>query len=220
MSSLVCTNARSDRYGCNVAPANATAPTKTTPAAAAAMISRLPAGRCGTRICSSCGASSPSEPSWTGSSSTVGSGSVTVFAARLALPTGVRPAGLGASGSSASAAPAAGAETAAGSDAFVRRRNRPHRLRGVAGSASAASATVRSGCSSDSVVSSVAVSSPASLVEASSLRSGIRWRRRAAVAPVASSAARLSRQFGTRRLSRQFGSRRLSRQFSVGGQIT
>src|SRR4029079_2135986 len=37
MSSLVCTNARSDRYGCNVAPANATAPTKTTPAAAAAM---------------------------------------------------------------------------------------------------------------------------------------------------------------------------------------
>src|ERR1700755_3279997 len=35
MSSLVCTNARSDRYGCNVAPANVTAPTKTPPAGAA-----------------------------------------------------------------------------------------------------------------------------------------------------------------------------------------
>src|SRR4029079_389499 len=104
-SSLVCTNARSARNGCSVAPATAAAPTKRTPAAAAAMVSRLPAGRCGTRIGSSCGVSSAGASpvsalsvsvlaasgfSTTGVSSALGSDSVTVLAVAPALAAGNR----------------------------------------------------------------------------------------------------------------------------------
>ena len=49
MSSFVSTSARSASTGCTIAPTNAPPATNNTAAAAAAIFSRLPAGRCGTR---------------------------------------------------------------------------------------------------------------------------------------------------------------------------
>ena len=138
--------------------------------------------------------------------STVGSGSVTVLAVRLALPTGVRAAGLGASGSSASAAPGCGC----GNSGRLRRFRAPTkqappstRCRGFG---FGGFGDLRSGCSSDScrLVGR-------GIVAVLTGRGKLLAQRH----PMAATGS-----LGVGRFVGCCGVRRLSRQFSVRGQIT
>ena len=177
------------------------------PRRAAAIVSRLPAGRCGTRICSSCGGFLRRFGIRLSSS-----GSRRPAPHRLSVRLGHRLGGaagladgrarcrLGLLGLLRFCDLIRGAETASGSDAFVRRRNRPHRRRGVAGSASATSAT--------SVGLGVSVFSSAAVVV------GV-----AHGSPQAPCAAASDGGDGQPGVGRSRSASR-ERRFSVGGQIT